>query len=273
MQPGIISPRAGIDSVKPSTLVFHRVSSHTAINAITPPYQTTSTSPVSASFEVQEWIYTGKLWDVYRGSLRITDHNAPPLSLVLKIMKPMSSQPSGNSEDDEESSFGALSYHPSEYRDEHAAVKAAYNEDTMYHHLLNLQGSVIPNYHGLFVWPSSEEGDTQLPGLMAMLLEDLGKQILPNRMHSTDVSEEECKQIQRIYDQLHEEAKIVHVFPQLWHILRRKGTESGDPNHFIVIDFANARSISDEAVSEERRGRLLKLDRCRLGMSFSTHKW
>ncbi|WVQ63818.1 uncharacterized protein L199_001973 [Kwoniella botswanensis] len=246
MQPGIISPRAGIDSVKPSTLVFHRVSSHTAINAITPPYQTTSTSPVIP---------------------------LPPLSLVLKIMKPMSFKSSGNSEDDEESSFGALSYHPAEYKDADAAVKAAYNEDIMYHHLLNFQGTVLPNYHGLFVWPSSDEDDTQVPGLMAMLLEDLGAQIPPEDMDSIDVSEEECKQIRRIYDQLHDEAKIVHVFPQLWHILRRKEIKPGDPNHLVVIDFANARSLSDEALSEKQRGRLLKLDTCRLGMSFSTHKW
>ncbi|OCF56379.1 hypothetical protein L486_06322 [Kwoniella mangroviensis CBS 10435] len=251
MPPGIISPRAGMTSVKLSPMILHRVyreavdaeadihrsNAPSLIDTVIPPlsrhtsqnirdgalkrkrlsddvYPSTPSRSVSSkkvqeknttkhasalvlsnkqqvlSFEVKEWLYTGKLWDVYRGLLHMTDHATPPLSLVLKIMKPMSFNPSRYFVDDKED-YGALSYHPAEYKDADAAVKAAYNEDTMYHHLLNFQGTVIPNYHGLFVWPSSEEDDTQIPGLMAMLLEDLGEQILPEDTFSKDISEEE----------------------------------------------------------------------------------
>ncbi|WWD06838.1 hypothetical protein V865_004934 [Kwoniella europaea PYCC6329] len=205
-------------------------------------------------FQIKDWVYTGTLWEVYRGTLSITNRSSHEVSIVMKVLRPDTFDRSLLEEDQSSDGLAAAYTFTREY-DPASAVKAAYNEDTIYRQLAPMQGTIIPEYHGLFVSYQDangiiDEGAT-LPKMMAILLEDLGNQVDPHDMLDDEYSMEECKRIYALYDKLHTQGQVAHGLPKTWHILRRKAAPEDHENHLVMVDFAHAKSLGGMTQEEK----------------------
>ncbi|WWC91125.1 uncharacterized protein L201_006066 [Kwoniella dendrophila CBS 6074] len=106
---------------------------HIASSSSTPP-----TPENEMTFNVTEWNYTGRLWDVFQGKL---EYEGGSQSLVMKVMNPDFFKDEyghfGPGGEDEE--FGSYSLDAPEYDTRESAIEAVYNEDQKYKQLSNIK--------------------------------------------------------------------------------------------------------------------------------------
>ncbi|OCF79130.1 hypothetical protein I204_01076 [Kwoniella mangroviensis CBS 8886] len=147
-------------------------------------------------FRINDWIYTGRLWEIYRGTLSIAGYRSHEIPIVMKVLRPDTFD-RGLSDEDQSSDGLAAAYTFTRDYDPASAVKAAYNEDSIYRQLTPMQGTVIPEYYGLFISYQNANGiiddGATLPKMMAILLEDLGNQVDPHDMFDDEYSMEEWR--------------------------------------------------------------------------------
>ncbi|WVW79450.1 hypothetical protein I302_101419 [Kwoniella bestiolae CBS 10118] len=124
----------------------------------------------------------------------------------MKVMRPNTFDPIWL-EDGEEDDGLAANYTSNMDYVVASAVKAAYNEDAIYNQFVELQGTVIPRYYGLFVSQSVRthpglDAASEMLELRVMLLEDLEEQVNPHDFLDDEYSMKECQRIDRLYEKL-----------------------------------------------------------------------
>ncbi|WWC98398.1 hypothetical protein V866_005289 [Kwoniella sp. B9012] len=103
-------------------------------------------------FCVDELVYVGKLWDVYRGKLVLCDGTAKHKVMIMKLMRP-GCFPEEYPSDSDDSYSAEEGFHN---RD--TAITSAYQEDYIYrYYLQELQGNVVPEYYGMFTCFAEED--------------------------------------------------------------------------------------------------------------------
>nr|XP_019001492.1 uncharacterized protein I203_05695 [Kwoniella mangroviensis CBS 8507]OCF64953.1 hypothetical protein I203_05695 [Kwoniella mangroviensis CBS 8507] len=121
------------------------------------------------AFCVDELVHVGQLWDVYRGDLIGCDGISKPQHLILKLMRP-NAFPDEYPSDPDDPRSEEEGYHIKD-----SAIAAAFREDWIYRtRLVQLQGTIVPEYHGLFTWYDPLEDKPEWPYVFAMIMEDAG---------------------------------------------------------------------------------------------------
>ncbi|WVQ93167.1 hypothetical protein IAU59_000231 [Kwoniella sp. CBS 9459] len=150
------------------------------------------------------------------------------------------------------------------------AWSEALNEDAILRGLIQLQGTIVPNYYGLYGLSRSQKPAGAAPDIVVMIMEDVGEQRFPPGCRSaSDFTIEQRRDIIAHYEALHQHGQVVQHDLRVNenHMLQR---QVGHRYRFAIIDFQKAKSLvglsSDERSSwvETDEGALV----CHLGYIF-----
>ncbi|KAK6906452.1 hypothetical protein I203_100437 [Kwoniella mangroviensis CBS 8507] len=200
------------------------------------------------AFCVDELVHVGQLWDVYRGDLIGCDGISKPQHLILKLMRP-NAFPDEYPSDPDDPRSEEEGYHIKD-----SAIAAAFREDWIYRtRLVQLQGTIVPEYHGLFTWYDPLEDKPEWPYVFAMIMEDAGDADKGCREGSYYWEWEDILRIDRMYSTLHETAGLIQNAVADQHIIRSK-----DNQRLSLVDFQDARIFQE--CKPERRQHLLNTE-------------
>ncbi|WVW79361.1 hypothetical protein I302_101329 [Kwoniella bestiolae CBS 10118] len=123
---------------------------------------------------------TGRLWDVYRAGITLTDRPSEKLDAILKITVPTLLPPQVTAVSEYHPlGMAELVQHTSE-----TGEKAAWNEDYIFGvYLTRYQGNLVPKYYGSFVCyrRNQDQGEAERPYGIAQIQEYVGPRLRPAR--------------------------------------------------------------------------------------------